>query len=58
MEKDGRITPEKTMEILRKAGREITRREAELILEFLYNLSNIVLENFKEKLRNEGLTEK
>jgi hypothetical protein len=44
-----KITPEKTVEILKKGGLEVTIEQAKLILEFLYRLADITLSQFMEK---------
>lgn len=42
-EKD-RISPEKAIEILKKGGMEVDMEQARLILEFLYKLAAIAME--------------
>ena len=44
-----KITPEKAIEILRKEGLEVTLEQAKLILEFLYQMADIVVEQHLKK---------
>jgi len=44
-----KITPEKAIEILRKDGLEVTLEQAKLILEFLYQMADIVVEQHLKK---------
>ncbi len=39
-----RITPDKAIEILRKDGIDVNIEEAQIILDFLYSMANIVVE--------------
>ena len=39
-----RITPDKAIEILRKDGIDVHIEEAQIILDFLYSMANIVVE--------------
>lgn len=41
-----RITPDKAIEILRKDGIDVNIEEAQIILDFLYSMANIVVEQF------------
>lgn len=41
-----RITPDKAIEILRKDGIEVNIEEAQIILDFLYIIANIVIEQY------------
>ncbi len=44
-----KITPEKAIEILSKDGLEVTFQQAKLILDFLYQLADIVVEQHLKK---------
>jgi protein-tyrosine-phosphatase len=44
-----KISPEKAIEILKKDGLEVTLEQAKIILEFLYQMSEIVIEQYLEK---------
>jgi hypothetical protein len=44
-----RISPEKAIEILKKDGLEVTLDEAKLILEFLYQMAEIVVDQYLKK---------
>ncbi len=39
-----KITPERAIQILKKDGLEVTLEQAKLILEFLYQMADIVVE--------------
>lgn len=41
-----RISPEKAIEILKKDGLEVTPEQAKLILEFLYEIAEIVVDQY------------
>ena len=41
-----RIPPEKAMELLRKDGIEVTEEQAKVILEFLYEMADIVVAQY------------
>ncbi len=44
-----RISPEKAIEILKKDGLEVTLEHAKIILEFLYQIAEIVVDQYLEK---------
>ena len=44
-----KITPEKAVEILKKGGLEVTLEQAKLMLEFLYKLADITMDQYLEK---------
>ena len=44
-----RISPEKAIEILKKDGLEVTLDEAKLILEFLYQMAEIAVDQYLKK---------
>ncbi len=44
-----KITPERAIEILKKDGLEVTLEQAKLILEFLYQMADIVVEQHLKK---------
>lgn len=44
-----RLPPEKAMEIMKKEGLEVSYKEAELILEFLYRFAKIAISIYMEK---------
>ena len=44
-----RISPENAIEILKKDGLEVTLDEAKLILEFLYQMAEIVVDQYLKK---------
>lgn len=46
-----RISPEKTMEILKGQGMDVSLEEAKCILEFLRLIAGIVVENHLKKAR-------
>lgn len=39
----GRISPEKAVEILKANGKEVTAEEAKMILGFLYKMANLTV---------------
>jgi|GEM_PF-1074855 hypothetical protein len=41
-----RITPDKAIEILRKDGIDVNIEEAQIILDFLYIIANIAIEQY------------
>lgn len=41
-----RITPDKAIEILRKDGIDVNIEEAQIILDFLYSIANIVVDQY------------
>ena len=41
-----RITPDKAIEILRKYGIDVNIEDAQIILDFLYSMENIVVEQY------------
>ncbi|SDW50259.1 hypothetical protein SAMN05444410_103137 [Hydrobacter penzbergensis] len=41
-----RITPDKAIEILCKDGINVNMEEAQIILDFLYSMANIVVEQY------------
>ncbi|WP_423147787.1 hypothetical protein [Rubrolithibacter danxiaensis] len=45
-----RISPKKATEILKKDGLEVTLDEAKIILEFLYQMAEIVVDQYLEKV--------
>ena len=44
-----KISPEKAIEILKKDGLEVTLEQAKIILEFLYQMAEIVLDESMKK---------
>lgn len=44
-----RISPEKAIQILKKDGIEVTKNEAIIILEFLYQIAKITLDQYLKK---------
>lgn len=41
-----RIPPEKAVELLRKDGIEVTEEQAKIILDFLYEMAGIVVDQY------------
>ncbi len=41
-----KISPEKAIEILKKDGLEVTLEQAKLIVEFLYQMADIVVDQY------------
>ena len=41
-----RITPDKAIEFLRKDGIDVNIEEAQIILDFLYSMANIVVDQY------------
>ncbi len=44
-----KITPERAIEILKRDGLEVTFEQAKLILEFLHQMADIVVEHYLER---------
>lgn len=44
-----KISPEKAIEILKKDGLEVTLEQAKIILEFLYQMAEIVVDHSMKK---------
>jgi hypothetical protein len=44
-----RIPPDKAVELLRKDGIEVTEEQAKVILEFLYEMAGIVVDQYLVK---------
>jgi len=44
-----KISPEKAIEILKKDGLEVTLEQAKIILEFLYQMAEITIDQYLEK---------
>lgn len=44
-----RILPEKAVELLRKDGIDVTEEQAKFILEFLYEMAGIVVDQYLSK---------
>lgn len=50
MEKEvERISPEKAIEIFKKDGVEVSKKDAEIILKFLYQMAEIVVDQHLKK---------
>lgn len=47
-----RITPDKAIELLQKDGIYVNMEEAQIILDFLYSMANIVVEQFVSRQCN------
>lgn len=47
-----RITPDKAIELLQKDGIYVNMEEAQIILDFLYSIANIVVEQFVSRQCN------
>ncbi len=45
---DEKISPERAIEILKKDGLEVTMEQAKLIVEFLYQMAEIVIDQYLE----------
>jgi len=45
----GRIPPEKAVEILKEDGIEVTEEQAKIILNFLYEMADIVVDQYLAK---------
>ncbi len=50
-----RITPDKAIEILRKDGIDVNIEEAQIILDFLYSMANIVVDQYINMRRCDAL---
>ncbi len=50
-----RISPEKALEILKRDGIIVTANEAKIILEFLYQMAEIVVDQCLKKQAENGL---
>jgi hypothetical protein len=48
------ITASKAVEILRRYGTEISEEEAEIILDFMYKMSKLTVENFNKSKVKQG----
>ncbi|MDP9078793.1 MAG: hypothetical protein M3O71_15295 [Bacteroidota bacterium] len=48
------ITPANAVEILRKNGTKVSMEEAEIILDFMYKMSNLTVENFSNSKVKQG----
>ncbi len=46
---NGKITPERAIEILKRDGLEVTFEQAKLILEFLHQMADIVVAQYLER---------
>ena len=42
----GEVTPEVAIKILKEHGREVTREEAKLIVDFLYKLAEMAIDQY------------
>jgi hypothetical protein len=51
-----RITPDKAIELLQKDGIYVNMEEAQIILDFLYSMANIVVEQFVSSRQSEAVT--
>jgi len=51
-----RITPDKAMELLQKDGIYVNMEEAQIILDFLYSMANIVVEQFVSNRQSDAIT--
>lgn len=51
-----RITPEKAIELLRKDGINVNMEEAQIILDFLYSMANIVVEQYVNSRQCDAVT--
>lgn len=51
-----RITPGKAIELLQKDGIYVNMEEAQIILDFLYSMANIVVEQFASSRQSEAVT--
>ena len=51
-----RITPDKAIELLQKDGIYVTMEEAQIILDFLYSMANIVVEQFVSSRQSDAVT--
>lgn len=51
-----RITPDKAIELLQKDGIYVNMEEAQIILDFLYSMANIVVEQFVSSRQSDAVT--
>jgi protein-tyrosine-phosphatase len=51
-----RITPQRAMELLRKDGIDVDREQAKIILEFLYEMAEIVVDTYLEEQKKRRFT--
>lgn len=51
-----RITPDKAIELLQKDGIYVTMEEAQIILDFLYSMANIVVEQYVSSRQSDAIT--
>ncbi|OJW77765.1 MAG: hypothetical protein BGO69_02020 [Bacteroidetes bacterium 46-16] len=51
-----RITPGKATELLQKDGIYVNMEEAQIILDFLYSMANIVVEQFVSNRQSDAIT--
>ena len=51
-----RITPDKAIELLQKDGIYVNMEEAQIILDFLYSMANIVVEQFVSNRQSDAIT--
>lgn len=51
-----RITPDKAIELLQKDGIYVNMEEAQIILDFLYSMANIVVEQFVSSRQSDTIT--
>lgn len=52
--KKGRITPEKTIAILKENGIEVSYEEAKLILAFLFRLAETAVKQYNRNAHGDG----
>lgn len=51
-----RITPDKAIELLQKDGIYVNMEEAQIILDFLYSMANIVVEQYVSIRQSDAIT--
>ena len=51
-----RVTPDKAIELLQKDGIYVNMEEAQIILDFLYSMANIVVEQFVSSRQSDAIT--
>jgi protein-tyrosine-phosphatase len=51
-----RITPQRAMELLRKDGIDVDREQSKIILEFLYEMAEIVVDTYLEEQKKRRFT--
>ncbi|MBS1667542.1 hypothetical protein [Chitinophaga defluvii] len=51
-----RITPDKAIELLQKDGIYVNMEEAQIILDFLYSMANIVVEQYVSSRQSDAIT--